>query len=87
MATTLDIGAQASSACPEYLPVAVQGGSVQVKNVTGPTLTTYHGHNQAAPVTTTNGSTTTHTLSTQGSNVVILAPTGRTTVTLTGTGF
>jgi hypothetical protein len=85
MATTLDIGAQASSACPEVICVASQGSNVTIKNVAGPTLSHYYDLHGSAAGTTTHGNSTTHTVA--GLPNVYLLPTGLTTITLTGTGY
>ena len=83
MATTLDIGSANEIAAPPMIALALQG-STTVKNVVGGTLNHFtHKNAQSPAFTTTAGNTQTH--STVG--LVLLQPTGRTTITITGPGF
>lgn len=84
MSRTLDIGTNLETAAPETVCLSIQGGTVTVKNVSGPTLNQHYDLHSTVPAfTTTAGNSQTHTTS----GPVFLKPTGRTTITLTGAGY
>lgn len=82
MARTFDIGSNNEVAATDTIAVGVPAGGITVKNVAGPTLnhhTDLHGP-PAYQVTAGNSQTV-------NSGPLFLKPTGRTTVTLTGSGY
>ena len=86
MAVTLDIGTALETAAPETVAVVASAANpATVKNVAGPVLnhhTDIHTLRSAPAFTTTAGNSQTHS-----QPLVWLSPTGRTTITLTGSVY